>query len=405
MNVIILLLDALGLFFLFRYASQSIKAFRAAEDKRAFFTFHRFRHVIGLSLAVGIPLALGNFIFPRVFPELMLQRHVSEAVLWWLSVVLAFFISGVWAVYVQRLDIYQSEARANLIATFALAALATRYLCGWMYGQLDAYGFSLYTSDSPVYQFLYCVFAIGGIEELCKILPVLILLLIRKSPVDEPYDYILYASVSALGFAFVENIDYIFYSGLRNIGGRALYAAVAHMTFTSIFCYALMLWRYGYSRIKGVVLLPLFFLLAMAAHGFYDFWLINNWVVEYQALTTVFFLITVHLWVTMKNNAINVSNYYSPDASLNNDSLRYYLIISLAGLLMLGYLAAVLMYGRAAANRYLFFDILAYGYLIFYLAFGLSRYKIVRDELNPFQVPFDFFVPKPSVAEKEEHAA
>jgi RsiW-degrading membrane proteinase PrsW (M82 family) len=410
MNVIILILNILGLIFLTRYVLQIIKEFGAAEDKRGFFTFRRFRHSISLAGIIGVPLLLANFILPLIFKENLLNMPDPDTI-WWISAGLALLISSVWLIYVQQLDIYEPERWVYLLLTFALAGLSTWYLAGWMYARMDALGVSFYTSNSIVYDFLYCVFVIGGIEETCKILPVFLILIFLKKAINEPYDYILYGSVAALGFAFIENINYIYSSRLYNIGGRALYAVVAHMTFTSTLCYGLMLWRFEFTRIRGIIIIPLFFLMAMTAHGFYDFWLFNEWVVEYRAMTTVFFLVTVHLWVTMKNNALNVSNFYSPEITLSNDGLRYYLITSLAGLLMLGYLIVVLMDGQAVANEYLLFESLAYGYLVFYLAFGLSRYKIVPDEMNPFQVPFDFFVPKPvpsvqpevvEVEEKEE---
>lgn len=396
-----LLLNILGFFFLLRYAARGVQEYRAAEDKRSFFTFRRFRHSISLALITGIPLVVINILFPLIFPGLMNSGAIGSTGGWWISVAMAFLISAVWLVYMERLDIFEAEEKAFLAVTFVLACLSTAYLCTWMYGQLENLGISLLPSDSLPYSFLYCVFAIGGIEEFCKVLPVLILMMNQQNPIDEPYDYILYGSVSALGFAFVENIDYIYHSYLYNIGGRALYAAVAHMTFTSLFFYGLMLWRFKLTRMKGIVVIPLYFLLAMAVHGVYDFWLINDWLAEYRGMTTVFFLITVHLWVTMKNNAINVSNYYSPDVTLNNDRLRYYLIVSLSGLLMLGYLGVAVVHGRDEANTYLFYAALSYGYLIFYLAFGLSRYRIVREKMNPLQVPFDFFIPKPAPAERQ----
>ncbi len=402
MNIIVLLLNILGLVFLLRYMLQQRKEYLAMEDKRAFFTFKRFRYSILLLLTIGIPLFLGNIVVPLVFPEPLFAVNANPITIWWCSLGLALLISGVWIMYVQRLDIYEPEQWGYLLLTFILSGLSTHYLCPWMYMTLADFGYDLYSDGSMLYSFLYCVLAIGGIEETCKILPVLAILWIFRKAINEPYDYILYASVSALGFAFVENIDYIFFSRMYNISGRALYAAVAHMTFTSTFFYGLMLWRFGFTRLKLYWVTPLFFILSIGSHGFYDFWLLNDWVSEYKEMTTVFFLITVHLWVTMKNNTINASNFYTNDISINNDRLRYYLIISLTGLVMLGYLIVAIGDGPALANSYLFYEVLAYGYLIFYLAFGLSRYRIAQGEMNPFQVPFDFFVPRPAPPAQEE---
>ncbi len=406
MNIIVLLLNILGLVFLLRYLARQRKEYLAMEDKKAFFTFKRFRYAILLLLTVGLPLLLGNFVVPLLLPEPLFAVNTDPTAIWWASLGLALLISLVWVIYVQQLDIYEPERWGYLLLTFVLSGLSTYFLCPWMYRTLADFGYDLYTDNSMLYGFLYCTFAIGGIEEFCKILPVLLVLWVFRKAINEPYDYILYASVSALGFAFVENVDYIFFSRMYNISGRALYAAVAHMTFTSTFFYGLMLWRFGFTRMKLYIVIPLFFLLAIGSHGFYDFWLLNDWVAEYKEMTTVFFLITVHLWVTMKNNTINASNFFTAEITVNNDRLRYYLIISLTGLVMLGYLIVAVGDGPALANNYLFYELLAYGYLIFYLAFGLSRYQIVEGEFNPFQLPFDFFVPRPRppVSEVEESA-
>ncbi|MCO6479120.1 MAG: PrsW family intramembrane metalloprotease [Phaeodactylibacter sp.] len=401
MDVAILLLNFLGLFFLGRYVIQLVKEYRATEEERPFFTFRRFRHIISLALVVGIPLLLANFIFPLFPGERPYHGYWNEDAIWWISAGMAFLISGVWLAYLRRLDIFEPEKWIFPPIAFMLSYLCAGPLCRLMYGYLEASGLDFFSYDSWVGQFLYCVFIIGGIEELCKALPVLFILVVFKRAINEPYDYILYGSVSALGFAFVENIGYIFFSRFASVGARAFYAAVAHMAFTSIFCYGLMLWRFQLTRLKGIVIIPLSFFLAMAAHGFYDFWLISEWEEQYSAVTTVFFLITVHLWVTMKNNAINVSNYFSPGLTIDNDRLRYFLIVSLTGLFMLSYLVVAVVHGTDSANQYLFLGTLSFGYLIFYLAFGLSRYRIVKEKMNPLQVPFDFFVPKPAVTRQE----
>lgn len=297
MDVAILLLNFLGLFFLGRYIVQTVKLYQAAEDKRRFFTFRRFRRIISLALIIGLPLLLANFIFPLFPEERPYHRDWNEDALWLISALLAFLISGVWLAYLRRLDIFEPEKWNFPPITFMLSCICAGPLCRLIYRSMELSGLDFFSYDSWVGQFLYCVFIIGGTEELCKALPVLFILVLFKRAINEPYDYILYGSVAALGFAFIENISYIFFSRFASVGARALYAAVAHMAFSSIFCYGLMLWRFQLTRMKGFVILPLSFFLAMAAHGFYDFWLMSEWREEYSAVTTVFFLITVHLWV------------------------------------------------------------------------------------------------------------
>ncbi len=395
MDIVIFLLNILGAVLLVRWMVLQIRAYRQTEHKRAFFSLKRFRNAGGLAAIIGGPLVVVQWWLPAV-PDYDVQSFFYDpANSWWIAVLIAFCISAVWLMYVRQLDIYEPERWGHLIAVFALSCVSTMFLAQWLYELVDSWGFYLDQGEQIWNDVLYCIFAIGGIEELTKILPVAIVLIVFRKAINEPYDYLLYGSVSALGFAFIENISYIHQSGLYNIGGRALYAAVAHMTFTSTVCYGLMLWRFKFTKWPGWIVVPFFFFLAMGTHGFYDFWLLNFSVVKYSAVTTVFFLITIHLWFTMKNNAINVSNFYSPKVSLNNDRLRFYLIISLTALLMLAYILVALMDGTNVATSYLLHELLAYGYLVFYLAFGVSRFKIVPDRWNPFRVPFSFIVPRP----------
>jgi hypothetical protein len=156
-----------------------------------------------------------------------------------------------------------------------------------------------------------------------------------------------------------------------------------------------MLCKFKFTKLPPLIVIPFFFGLAMFSHGFYDFWLFNFFPTDYSALTTLFYLVTVHLWFTMKNNTLNVSNFYLEHLEVNNNRLRSYLIYSLTGVLMLGYIIVGFIDGKIIANQYVWFELFAYGYLVFYLAFGLSQYKIMRDRLHPLTIPFDFFVPKP----------
>lgn len=388
------ILNFLGLILIIKWLAEKTAEFRNTTEKKSFFSFKRFKNGILLFAVIGIPLLLVNVIIPipKNWGYLTILSEPNAVLI--VSVVLAFLISGVWLMYVRKLDIYEPERWIYISITFIFSGLITWFLVGDMYSLASSLGFTYSDYDPVIPGFLKTVFIIGGIEELAKLIPVLLILLVFRKAINEPYDYILYGSVSALGFAFVENIMYINWSSLYNVGGRALYAAVAHMTFSSIACYGLMLRKFRLGS-KSIFVVVFYFFFAMLCHGFYDFWIINYMVSNLYWITTIFFLITIHIWFTLKNNAINVSNFYSPDIQLNNDKLRTYLILSLTGLLMLAYVIVALKAGTLDAWKYLYDELTSYGYLVFYLAFGLSRYQIIPNQINPLQIPFDFFIPKP----------
>lgn len=393
MGPAILILNLLCIFFILVWIFGEIKEFNQLSDKRSFFTYSRFKHGIALAGIIGLPLLLVYFVIPDTWAAQasVLLNAFSGQLLF--SVLFSFSISFIWSDYIRKIDYFEPERKWHLLIVFLLSAAITSSLVVKVYQVAHSFGLPDFPSSSALYDLFYCVFVIGGIEEAAKIIPVLLMIRYIPKAIDEPIDYIVYGSISALGFAFIENIDYIYGSKLYNIGGRALYASVAHMTFTSTICYGLMLNKF-LKRKYGIRVVIIGVVLAMAGHGFYDFWLIH-WDGAYGFITTVFFLLTIQIWFRMKNNCMNLSMYYDRKLIPKNDELHHFLIVSLSMLLMAAYLVVFLMDGRSASEDFLVEQIAAFGYLVFYLAFGLSRYKVYPNRLYKFSLPMDWFIPRP----------
>jgi RsiW-degrading membrane proteinase PrsW (M82 family) len=291
--------------------------------------------------------------------------------------------------YILKLDIYEKEKWKHIAAIFAMS-FVTAYGCDFLYPLFRSFGFDL--NGNVVNDFIYCIFGIGFIEETVKFIPFLIMLKFTKA-INEPYDYLLYASVAALGFAFAENILYLKNYGIHIATGRAIYAAVAHMTFCSTVTYGLLLKKYRFTKYPTFLVFLLFFFIAMFVHGFYDFWLINEYVSDYKGITTVFFLITIHLWFSMKNNAISISPFHNEQEKINNDHLKHYLVISLTSIFMFSYVYVFLLFGKYEAYNFFWRNAISYGYVIFYLIMSFSSYNIIKGVFKPLGIPFHFIVP------------
>ena len=82
------------------------------------------------------------------------------------------------------------------------------------------------------------LFVVGPAEETCKFLAVL-LLAYRSSYFDEPGDGMVYSAAASLGFASLENLQYILIFGPAVMIGRAPLSTVAHVVFGSFWGYAL----------------------------------------------------------------------------------------------------------------------------------------------------------------------
>jgi RsiW-degrading membrane proteinase PrsW (M82 family) len=386
--IIILLLNTIGLIAIVAWVVSQLKDFSKLTSS-AFFTWKRFRYSIILFHIVGAPILFLNYtpLLSYIRINLLAVSDSTYQLYCWL---IAFIVSMIWLRYILKLDIYDKEKWVHIASTFFLSVVFV-HGCDFLYPLFHLLGFSL--NGEVVNDFIYCVFGIGLIEETVKFIPFLIMLKFTKA-INEPYDYLLYASVSALGFAFAENAMYLNNYGIDIIGARAFFAAVAHMTFCSTVTYGLLLKKYRFIKVPSVLMFLIFFGIAMFVHGFYDFWLINDYVSDYEGVTIIFFLITIHLWFTMKNNAINISNYYDEKIVLKNDSLKHYLVISLTSLFMFSYVYVAITANINQANSFFWKSALVYGYVIFYLIMSFSRFKIVKGFFKPLDVPFYFIVPQ-----------
>ncbi|MEZ4841071.1 MAG: PrsW family glutamic-type intramembrane protease [Flavobacteriaceae bacterium] len=306
------------------------------------------------------------------------------------AIAISFLICAVWLIYIIRLDIFNSEKKRNILLTLLLSIVLTLFT---EYPYLWIHSLGFIDSVEPLQSIIYSIFGIGLIEETIKFIPLFIILKLTKA-IDEPYDYILYASVSALGFSFVENALYLNASGLHIINARALYATVAHMTFSSMIGYGLFLIKFKHTSYPNIVVFIVFFFFAIFSHGFYDFWLINPTVANLNGLTTLFFLITIHIWFSIKNNTINTSNYYDATKKIDNDALKIYLIISLLSIFMLSYVYVAFTENSKEANIFFVKSALVYGYIIFYLIATLTKYNMVKGLLKPFTFTLRFLIPK-----------
>ncbi len=387
-NVVFLLLDIIGLGLLVKWSYLQVKAYKITANKKVFFSFKRFKFPLLILVIISIPLLLVNSTnFEEVFH--INANNLQQNSLYY-AILLSFCISFVWLLYIYKIDVFEKEQKRYILLIILLSSIFTLF-AEVPYNLLHHIGFT--NTEHPLQSFLYCVFGIGFIEETIKFIPLLIILKFTKA-IDEPYDYIFYASASALGFAFIENAMYLYSHGIDIINARALYATVAHMTFSSVIGYGLFLTTHKKTKFPAGIVFLIMYLLSMVSHGFYDFWLINEAVAEYSGLTTLFFLATVHIWFVMKNNTLNNSNYYKKSIRIDNDRIKVYLIFSLLGLFMCSYLYVALVWDAFEANIFFIKSAFAYGYILLYLIATLSRFNLIEGILKPIRLSISFLFPK-----------
>ena len=162
---------------------------------------------------------------------------------------LSFFVSLLTSIFVpicfifffRKIDVFERENYRDLFFSFLLSTV-TMFILGTI---VILFLTIFRPEDFSSYNFLQMFFYVGLPEEILKILPVLFILKYTKF-INEPIDYIIYSSISALGFVFYENIEYI--SGnLTDLSSivsvRNIFPLLMHMCTTSIFGFLIFCYK------------------------------------------------------------------------------------------------------------------------------------------------------------------
>jgi RsiW-degrading membrane proteinase PrsW (M82 family) len=157
---------------------------------------------------------------------------------------------------------------ASLLAKCFFGGFLVAVLAVIIESLLDIYGSRL--DGHPLSFSLYTAFIVAaGTEELLKWFMVKKIIW-NRNEFDQHYDGIIYAVFVSLGFAFIENVGYVYQSGLGTAVFRAILAVPGHGFWAVIMGYYLSLAKFdkeGKQKeyLWKSILVPIFF------HGLYDF--------------------------------------------------------------------------------------------------------------------------------------
>jgi RsiW-degrading membrane proteinase PrsW (M82 family) len=198
-----------------------------------------------------------------------------------------------WAVYHYHKDRHLPEPPGHLLLAFVLGVLAAA-VSQALYMALEPlalrFDAGALSESSSLGLLAYSLLAIGPIEEFSKLL-FFVLIVIRFKEFDEPLDGIIYASFIGLGYAAIENWQYLDYLTPLEAAARGFASPVVHMLFASI-------WGYWIARAtladQSVLRAGLVgFAIAAALHGLYDFMVLLK---PYSALPCAALLVLV-VWI------------------------------------------------------------------------------------------------------------
>ena len=181
-----------------------------------------------------------------------------------------------WAVYHYHKDRHLPEPVGNLVLTLLLGALAAGISMA-LYKGIGLLGLRFdaghLADTNPAALFAYSMMVIGPVEELAKIVLFLIVVL-RFKKFDEPIDGIIYASFIGLGYAAVENWQYLDYLTTTQAYARGFASPVVHILFASIWGHWIAKAHLNRRSVATAALAGL--AIAAGLHGLYDFVVILN---------------------------------------------------------------------------------------------------------------------------------
>ena len=169
-------------------------------------------------------------------------------------------------IFIYRQDKYQKEP---------VKSLAKAFIGGMIAIPLDIIivtGIQYLAGDAVITKtvFFNAFLEAGMPEEFCKFV-IFMLLIWRDKNFDEYFDGIVYATFIGLGFACVENIQYVFTYGFQTGVVRALLSVPGHFLFGVVMGYFLSMAKFHPEK-RGTYLIS-GLLLSMIAHGLFD-WLL-----------------------------------------------------------------------------------------------------------------------------------
>ena len=118
-----------------------------------------------------------------------------------------------------------------------------------------------------LYNFLLYFLKVGPIEEISKILLLIIFINLFKFR-DKPLDILIYGGLIALGFATIENMQYFSFYGLDLVFSRFIFSVLLHISLTGILSFGI--YQYYSEQINLLGLLKIFVIIS-ALHASYDF--------------------------------------------------------------------------------------------------------------------------------------
>ena len=325
------------------------------------------------TLGTHVPLTYLRYLelAERRFGDYLVSLCLSEAgSVTWTSVLTSFAIALVFLGYAYFVDVFEKERLSLLAAVFAMGVLSGM-LATVFYDLAGAYG-GFHQTGGSLHDLWFFIFGVGLFEETAKAAPVLITVVLWRKW-NESVDIFIFAAVSALGFACIENMGYFSRVAIGLIMGRAISAVVMHVCLTSLAVYGLFYRRYM-RNLRGNVYVFACFGAAVVVHGLYDFFISS--IPGLGILSVLILVCMIVMFRNMIENALDQSEYAGDSPMTVNLSL--YLFYGILGILLMQFSILSIRYGLDLSLTNMGLNVLKFYVLCIVLIADLGRLTIVK---------------------------
>lgn len=305
----------------------------------------------------------------------MFRAEVNEATL--VGVLSSLAIAVVFLGYFYFVDVFDDQKTGHFILAFGLGLL-TAPLSSVFYDLGYCFASVQQTGDNWKDLFYY-IFGVGLFEETAKLLPVLVIVFLLRLW-KEPADILIFASLSGLGFATVENINYIGGEAIGHMVPRTLSSVVMHVSLTTLAAYGFF---YARRRANHWGLVPLVcFGAAVLAHGLYDYFIQTDfW--GYGGYISLFMVL---YFMAIYQRMIQSGLDQSPEAGAltKNIHLSLYLFYGFLAIFLMQFAILNTRYGLGTAGWSLFMTLLGSTLLLCYFLTSFGQIKVIKGKWYSF---------------------
>lgn len=293
-----------------------------------------------------------------------------------LKLLAALMLAFIWAAYLRRINIFSKITWGQVVITSLIGGVFTLLVI-----YLDLPEFSGIDQQSvEIQKLVYYVYNVALMEEASKFAALLVTIIIFQRWFREEPNYIIYASIAALGFATVENFIYFYKHGVSLVYMRGMMSTFSHIIGNSIIA-AFMVMGLRKHILLAVLYSFIGLIVATLIHGFYNFFISLGGKLFF-IVTLVIFSIQIEIWSTLVNNFLNFSRRINLKKSIDRNTLQKFLLFAFmtAGTIQL----IGLLYEEGWPNGiYLHLNLLAEELIItLILIVRITRFKIVPRQWN-----------------------